>query len=106
MSVPHLDPVVHAPARLSICAVLAAASDWVEFAAVKDAAALGDSTLSKHSRTLEEAGYLEVRKGAIGRRPRTWFRLTNAGRRALQAHINALQDIAHAATTPSVSKTE
>jgi DNA-binding transcriptional ArsR family regulator len=103
VSVPQLDPVVHAPARLSICAVLAAATDWVEFATVRDAAALGDSALSKHSRALEEAGYLEVRKGAVGRRPRTWFRLTRVGRRALSTHIEALQDIARAArlNTPS-----
>jgi DNA-binding PadR family transcriptional regulator len=35
---------------------------------------------------LEDAGYVEVRKGAVGRRPRTWFRLTAAGRQAVQGH--------------------
>ena len=36
---------------------------------------------------LEDAGYLEVRKGAVGRRPRTWFRLTAAGRQAVEGHL-------------------
>jgi DNA-binding PadR family transcriptional regulator len=43
--------------------------------------------ISKHTRTLEEAGYLEVRKGAVGRRARTWFRLTDTGREALTGHL-------------------
>ena len=89
----QLNPVVHAPPRLSICALLAAAGDWVEFATVRDAVALSDSALSKHSRTLEEAGYVAVRKGAVGRRPRTWFRLTADGRRAFSEHVAALQQI-------------
>jgi DNA-binding PadR family transcriptional regulator len=36
---------------------------------------------------LEDAGYVEVRKGAVGRRPRTWFRLTAEGRHAVQGHL-------------------
>jgi len=47
--------------------------------------------LSKQSRLLEDAGYLEVKKGAVGRRPRTWFRLTSKGREAFQAHVAWLQ---------------
>ena len=43
--------------------------------------------LSKQSRVLEDAGYVEVRKGAVGRRPRTWFRLTAKGRQALEDHL-------------------
>jgi DNA-binding PadR family transcriptional regulator len=36
---------------------------------------------------LEDAGYLQVRTGAVGRRPRTWFRLTAQGRQALEDHL-------------------
>lgn len=86
-----LDVILHPITRLSICGLLAAGADWVEFAALRDAAEISDSTLSKHSRVLENAGYLHVRKGAVGRRPRTWFRLTPAGQRALQGHIAWLQ---------------
>jgi DNA-binding MarR family transcriptional regulator len=81
------DPLIHPITRLSICGLLAAGADWVEFAALRDAAGISDSVLSKQSRVLEEAGYLEVRKGAIGRRPRTWFRLTGQGRQAVAGHL-------------------
>ena len=63
------DPLIHPITRLSICGLLAAGADWVEFAALRDAAGISDSVLSKQSRVLEDAGYVEVRKGAVGRRP-------------------------------------
>lgn len=81
------DPLVHPMSRLSICGLLAAGADWIEFAALRDAAGISDSVLSKQSRILEDAGYVEVRKGSIGRRPRTWFRLTPGGRQAVEGHL-------------------
>lgn len=105
-----LDLTLHPITRLSICGLLAAGADWVEFAALRDAAEISDSTLSKHSRVLEEAGYLRVRKGAVGRRPRTWFRLTPAGYAALQGHIAWLQRAAEGlsqdTTTPPAATGE
>jgi DNA-binding PadR family transcriptional regulator len=58
---------------------------------------VSDSVLSKQSRILEDAGYLAVRKGAIGRRPRTWFRLTDEGRTAFTEHLAWLQNAAQLA---------
>jgi DNA-binding MarR family transcriptional regulator len=81
------DPFIHPITRLSICGVLAAGADWVEFAALRDAVGISDSVLSKQSVMLDDAGYVEVRKGAVGRRPRTWFRLTPQGRQALEGHL-------------------
>ena len=81
------DPLIHPITRLSICGLLAAGADWLEFAALRDVAGISDSVLSKQSRVLEDAGYVEVRKGAVGRRPRTWFRLTAEGRHALEGHL-------------------
>jgi DNA-binding MarR family transcriptional regulator len=81
------DPLIHPITRLSICGLLAAGADWVEFAALRAAAGISDSVLSKQSRVLEDAGYVEVRKGAVGRRPRTWFRLTPEGRQAVEGHL-------------------
>ena len=78
------------------CGLLAAGADWVEFAALRDAAGISDSVLSKQSRVLEDAGYIEVRKGAVGRRPRTWFRLTAAGRQALEGHLAWLAQLEEA----------
>jgi DNA-binding PadR family transcriptional regulator len=45
---------------------------------------------------LEDAGYVEVRKGAVGRRPRTWFRLTAEGRQAVQGHLAWLAQLEEA----------
>ena len=90
------NPLIHPITRLSICGLLAAGADWVEFAALRDAAGVSDSVLSKQSRVLEDAGYLEVRKGAVGRRPRTWFRLTPEGRRATQGHLAWLAQLEEA----------
>ena len=80
------DPVIHPLTRLSICALLASV-DESEFATVRDAVGVSDSQLSKHARALEEAGYLKIRKGAVGRRPRTWFKLTAKGRKAFEEHV-------------------
>ena len=90
------DPLIHPITRLSICGLLAAGADWIEFATLRDAAGISDSVLSKQSRVLEDAGYVEVRKGAVGRRPRTWFRLTAAGRQALAGHLAWLAQLEEA----------
>jgi DNA-binding MarR family transcriptional regulator len=89
-----LDPAIHPMPRLSICAVLNAGPEWVEFGTVRDTTGLSDSMISKHSRALEDIGYVEVRKGAVGRRPRTWFRLTTFGRSSFRTHVTVLQRLA------------
>lgn len=91
--VPQFDPVIHAPGRLQICAMLSVA-DEVEFATVRDAIAVSDSVLSKHVKQLEEAGYLKVRKAASGGRQRTWLALTAAGKTAFAAHVSELTRLA------------
>lgn len=89
------DPLFETGPRLALCALLQGA-EWVEFATTRDMLGVSDSVVSKHSRTLEEAGYLEVRKGSVGRRPRTWFRLTAAGQSALRGHLDWLAHLRHA----------
>ncbi|MFI1742634.1 winged helix-turn-helix domain-containing protein [Streptomyces sioyaensis] len=86
-----LDPVIHQLPKLSICALLAAGPQWVEFRTVREETGLSDSMVSKHSRALEDAGYIEIRKGGIGRRPRTWFRMTPLGQARYSQHVAALQ---------------
>ena len=92
---PALDPVIHAPARLQIAGVLAAVSD-AEFAVLRDAVGVSDSVLSKHLSALAEAGYVKLRKAALGGRQRTWASLTREGRRAFGDHVRALQALAAA----------
>ncbi|HEY1365711.1 MAG TPA: transcriptional regulator [Gaiellaceae bacterium] len=86
------DPVIHAPNRLQICALLSAV-DSAEFATVRDAVGVSDSVLSKQVRTLQEAGYISVRKAPLGSRTHTWLALTKSGRSAFDAHVAALQQI-------------
>jgi len=89
----ELDPVIHAPARLQIMAVLAGVHD-AEFALLRDTVQVSDSVLSKHLALLAEAGYIHLRKAALGGRQRTWASLTKEGRRAFAAHVKALQALA------------
>ncbi|WP_406495035.1 transcriptional regulator [Streptomyces sp. NBC_00846] len=90
---PLIDATIHHPTRLTVVAFLSAC-DEAEFATVRSSCQVSDSVLSKISSALEEAGYLTVRKGHVGKRPRTWLSLTPMGRQALDRHISALQDIA------------
>ncbi len=83
---------IHAPTRLSIVSLLAA-SDWAEFKFIRETVALSDSALSKQLIALEEAGYVEIRKGFLGKRPHTWARLTPSGRAAFEGHVARLQEI-------------
>lgn len=80
------------PTRLSIVSLLAA-TEWAEFGWIRDSVGLSDSALSKQVTTLSAQGYIDVNKGYVGKRPRTWLNLTESGRRALQAHVIALQEI-------------
>ncbi len=104
MPLPGLDELLVNPARLAILAVLAP-TQHAEFSAVRDAARLSDSVLSKQATTLAEHGYLDIRKGHVGKRPRTWFSITATGRQALTTHIAALQAIAALAGPNDVSVT-
>jgi DNA-binding MarR family transcriptional regulator len=89
---PEFDELIHAPTRLSIVALLAAA-EWADFTFVRDSLAMSDSALSKQIATLEQAGYVTVRKTGAGRSRRTHLRLSPRGRQAFHAHAAALQQI-------------
>ncbi|WP_312718283.1 transcriptional regulator [Mobilicoccus sp.] len=91
-----LDEVIHAPVRFSIVAALAKV-DQAEFKAVRDAIEVSDSVLSKQASALEAAGYVRIKKGYVGKRPRTWLSLTPQGRAAFEAHLAALREIAGSA---------
>jgi DNA-binding MarR family transcriptional regulator len=89
---PRFDELIHPPTRLTIVSLLAAA-EWADFKFIRDEAGLSDSALSKQLATLENAGYAEIRKSFVGKRPRTSARLTKAGRQAFEQHVAALQQI-------------
>lgn len=88
----RFDELIHAPTRLSIVSLLAA-SQWADFQFIRDSVGLSDSALSKQLATLEQAGYVEIGRGFVGKRPRTSARLTSAGRTAFEQHVAALQEM-------------
>lgn len=88
-----LHPVIHAPNRLRICALLSPL-DEAEFLMLRETIDISDSVLSKHIKRLEDAGYVKKRKGAVNGRQRSWARLTGKGRQAFAEHVAALQEIA------------
>lgn len=92
MSKPALDPIIHAPARLQLAAMLAAV-DEMEFAIARETLDVSDSVLSKHLAQMQEAGYVRLRKAALDGRQRTWLTLTGKGRKALDRHIRGLETI-------------
>ncbi|GAB3842406.1 hypothetical protein GCM10027610_053140 [Dactylosporangium cerinum] len=90
------------PTRFSIVSLLAA-TDWAEFGFVRDTVGLSDSALSKQVATLANLEFVEVVKGYVGKRPRTWIRLSTTGRSALGRHITALQHIAATAAEHGIA---
>ena len=96
MTLPGLDPLIHAPVRLQISAILSAA-DEAEFALVREETGVSESVLSKQVKLLEEAGYVAVRKATLASRQRTWLALTKAGRAAFATHMRALTRLAEQA---------
>ena len=89
----RLDDLLTPAVRVSVVAALDGV-EKAEFALVRDSVEVSDSVLSKQVALLEQAGYVDVEKGRVGRRARTWLRLTPAGRETLARHVAALQAIA------------
>jgi len=85
-----LDQLIHERTRLAIVSALAVHEE-LSFTELRAAVGATDGNLSVHARKLEEAGYVECRKGFAGRVPRTEYRLTVAGRRALAAYLDHME---------------
>jgi DNA-binding transcriptional ArsR family regulator len=74
----RLDKLIHEPARLAITTALASC-DGVDFTFLQRITGLSKGNLSGHLMTLEAAGIIELTKSFVGRRPKTWIRLTELG---------------------------
>ncbi len=81
-----LDRVIHERVRLAIVSALAV-HEMLTFNELKALLETSDGNLSVHARKLEEAGYLTCRKFFEGRVPRTEYRLTAAGKKALERYL-------------------
>jgi DNA-binding transcriptional ArsR family regulator len=88
----RLDHLIHERTRLAILSALAA-NDTLAFTDLKDITGATDGNLSVHARRLEEAGYVHCAKTFAGRMPRTEYRLSAAGRRALEKYLDHMDAI-------------
>jgi DNA-binding transcriptional ArsR family regulator len=93
-----LDRLLHDPMRLGIASALAAGGE-MSFTDLKAALSATDGNLSVHARKLEDAGYVACEKSFDGRVPRTAFKLTASGRRALEKYLGHMDAIIRAART-------
>jgi DNA-binding transcriptional ArsR family regulator len=91
-----LDRLLHDRMRLGIVSALAA-GDELSFTDLKAALNATDGNLSVHARKLEEAGYVSCVKTFAGRTPRTDYKLTAAGRRALEKYLDHMDALIKAA---------
>lgn len=91
-AVAALDKVVHEPARLSVLACLAVVDD-ADFVFLQAQTGMTGGNLSSHVKRLEQEGYIAVHKEFQDSRPRTTFRLTRAGRTALQHYLATMRDL-------------
>ena len=94
-AVPDIDRLIHERVRLAIVSALAA-TDVIGFNELKTLVGTTDGNLSVHARKLEEAGYVEATKRFEGRLPKTEFRLTAAGRRALERYVDHMEALIRA----------
>lgn len=93
------DAIIHQPVRLKIMAALKVLpqSEALEFVRLKALVGATEGNLGAHITTLEQAGYVEVEKDFVGKKPRTRVQLSKAGRRAFETYTNYLRDILDAA---------
>ncbi|MFQ4148144.1 transcriptional regulator [Arthrobacter sp. LAPM80] len=89
----QLNDALGHPVRFSLMAALAQTEE-IDFATLRGHLQVSYSVLSKQASVLETAGYIGIRKGYLGKRPRTWLKPTKEGERVWRNHLAALQEIA------------
>ena len=89
---PNLDRLIHERLRLGIISALAA-NESLTFSDLKSLMNTTDGNLSVHARKLEEAGYISCTKFFEGRLPKTEYKLTAAGRSALEKYLSHMESL-------------
>jgi DNA-binding MarR family transcriptional regulator len=91
----ELNETIHQTVRLRIMAVLVtlAPNEEVEFTYLRDLLEVTDGNLGAHLRKLEEAGYINLNKAFVDRKPRTYVSATASGRKVFSDHVAALEAI-------------
>lgn len=89
---PEFDPLIHERMRLGIISALAT-NESLRFNDLKRLLRTSDGNLSVHGRKLEDAGYIACSKGFEGRIPRSEYRLTARGRKALARYLEQMEEV-------------
>ena len=87
-----IDRLIHEPARLVLVSNLYVV-DEADFVYLANRTGLTSGNISSHMTKLEEAGYVEVTKTFVGKRPRTTYKLTATGRRAFEQYRTSVEDL-------------
>jgi DNA-binding HxlR family transcriptional regulator len=95
-----LDRLIHERLRLGIVSALAV-NEALTFVELKGLLETTDGNLSVHARKLEEAGYVSCTKAFEGRTPRTEYRLTRAGKHALERYLDHMEALIKATRATS-----
>ena len=85
-----IDDVIHQKVRLGVMSCLMASME-ADFNFLKATLGVSDGNLSTHLTVLEDSGYVAVRKEFVGKKPRTTYSPTPAGRRAFEEYVAALE---------------
>jgi len=93
---PELDGLIHERMRLGIVSALAA-NESLTFSELKELLKTTDGNVSVHARKLEDADYVSCAKSFVGRMPKTEYRLTERGRRALEKYLDHMEALIRAA---------
>ena len=91
----RFDRLIYGRVRLGILSALAV-NDLLTFNDLKALFAVTDGNLGAHARKLEDAGYISCRKTFEERRPRTEYRLTATGRKALERYLQHIEAVIRA----------
>ncbi len=95
----ELDKLVHEPARLVILSVLMSC-EQADFLFVQRLSGLSKGNLSNHLTKLEEGELIQIEKTFVGKTPRTYLRITEKGRRAVEHHWQQLERIRQGIVQP------
>ncbi|MBR7183242.1 MAG: transcriptional regulator [Alistipes sp.] len=86
-----LDPLLHSELRLAIISILIGVED-ADFVFLRKQTAATAGNLSVQIDKLSTAGYIEVEKSFVGRKPRTLCRITDKGREAFKEYVEAISE--------------
>ena len=78
--------------RFGVMSVLSV-NESADFNSLKEVLEVTDGNLASHIKSLETNKYLEVKKQFIGRKPNTFYRITDKGRKAFEEHLAALESL-------------